>query len=74
MLLAILMGQLYLLMGDAQPGNYKDIKKIISHKYKFIFVKIVKVVGISLELALREHLVGEYRHILIVAYDEKKIQ
>ena len=56
MLLAILMGQLYLLMVDAQPGSYKDIKMVIWKKQKFIFVRMVKVVLNSLELALSEHL------------------
>ena len=55
MLLVILMGQLYLLMVDAQPGSYKDIKMVISHKQKFIFVKMAKFVGTSLELVLSEH-------------------
>jgi hypothetical protein len=52
------MGQLYVLMVDGQPGSYKDIKIVISHKQKFIFVKMVKVVGTSMELALSDH-VGE---------------
>ena len=50
------MGQLYVLMVDGQPGSYKDIKLVISHKQKFIFVRMVKVVRNSLELALSAHL------------------
>ena len=74
MLLAILMGQLYLLMVGAQSGSYKEIKMIISHKQKFIFVKMAKGVGTLSELALCEHLGEVYISTPVVAYDEKKAQ